>query len=376
VRRGEGNWCEGLTTYCSDYAAKEREGEDAARDYRRSTLQGYRDFAAAGGKDFALRGFRERDNAATQAVGYGKTLMVFHMLRRRLGDERFFAALARFWEGHRFRYAGWTDLRSAFEEESREDLSAYFEQWVERPGAPEIRLEGVGSEADPDGRFLVHGSIVQHEHAFAVSVPVIVEGEAQRVASSVDCAGTETPFEVAAPFAPRRVSVDPDFDVFRMLHPEEVPPALSGILGASRTRIVLGTGAAGPLRDALAAVAREWARDSTFTVVEERAGDPLPDFDGGTWFFGTGEGARRHGSRLAEIQHADTATVVAADRLPGAGSGTPVGFLLPGSADAVAAVARKVPHYSKYCWLVFEGDRNVAKGLWQAGASPLTVDFK
>ena len=41
----------------------------------------------------------------------------------------------------------------------------------------------------------------------------------------------------------------------------------------------------------------------------------------------------------------------------------------------VAAIARKVPHYSKYGYLVFEGDRNVEKGSWETGASPLVVEI-
>ena len=32
--------------------------------------------------------------------------------------------------------------------------------------------------------------------------------------------------------APARVDVDPEYDVFRRLDPAEVPPALSGFLGA------------------------------------------------------------------------------------------------------------------------------------------------
>ena len=58
---------------------KEVEGQGA--EYRRDTLKKYRDFASTNG-DFPLREFRSRHSAATEAVGYGKTLMGFHMLRR------------------------------------------------------------------------------------------------------------------------------------------------------------------------------------------------------------------------------------------------------------------------------------------------------
>ncbi len=45
----QGNWSEGLTTFMADYAYKERESDEAARDMRRGWL---RDFAAlAPGQD-------------------------------------------------------------------------------------------------------------------------------------------------------------------------------------------------------------------------------------------------------------------------------------------------------------------------------------
>jgi hypothetical protein len=52
-----------------------------------------------------------------------------------------------------------------------------------------------------------------------------------------------------------------------------------------------------------------------------------------------------------------------------------VALFLPGSADEVAAIARKIPHYSKYSYLVFAGTKNEAKGVWSAGVSPLTVSL-
>lgn len=39
--------------------------------------------------DFPLNEFTTRNSAASQAVGYGKTLMLWHMLRVELGDELF-----------------------------------------------------------------------------------------------------------------------------------------------------------------------------------------------------------------------------------------------------------------------------------------------
>ena len=94
VDYAQGNWCEGLTAYLADHLIQEQRG--AGGEYRRSTLQKYRDYVQAG-KDFPLTEFRERHSAATEAVGYGKALMMNHMLRRRIGEDAFRKGLAAFY---------------------------------------------------------------------------------------------------------------------------------------------------------------------------------------------------------------------------------------------------------------------------------------
>ena len=127
VDYSSGNWCEGLTTYGADYFYKELTGEAAARDYRHETLMAFSN-SVTGEKDFPLSEFRERHSAASQSVGYGKSLMVFHMLRRSLGDSVFREALRDFYRQARFTVADWGDLQTAFSEAAGTDLGWYFDQ--------------------------------------------------------------------------------------------------------------------------------------------------------------------------------------------------------------------------------------------------------
>ncbi len=368
VEPEQGNWCEGLTAYGADYAAKEIEGGTAARDYRRDQLVGVRDFALAGGRDFALVRFRKRESGATEAVGYGKTLMVFHMLRRSIGRDAFDASLRRLYTAHRFRRAGWDDVRAAFEQETGRDLRAWFEQWVMRPGAPSLSLTEVALTARGD-RIL--GVLVQEPPTFDLEVPIVVAGAGRRVTVDVKAHGVRTAFDVAVDFAPETIAADPEFHLFRVLHDGEIAPTLSGVLGATAVRVVVGANVAGEAREALLAVAKEWAADTSVVVVEEAAGVPLSDFDGGTWFFGDGGGARKFVAEDLPALAA-TGTIVAAGRLGGAPK-RPAALLQPRDAAGIAAVARKIPHYSKYSWLAFDGDKNVAKGVWDPGESGLVV---
>ena len=70
----------------------------------------------------------------------------------------------------------------------------------------------------------------------------------------------------------------------------------------------------------------------------------------------------------------EDATFVGAGRW-GGDAAQPAAVWWPEGPESVPAVARKIPHYSKYGFLVFEGERNVDKGSWEAGESPLVVDL-
>ena len=119
-----GNWSEGLTAYLADHLVQEQQGKGA--EYRRASLQKYRDYVKDG-RDFPLTAFTSRDTAATEAVGYGKTLMLFHMLRRRLGDQQFRQGLSDFYHQYRGRRAGWKDVRAVAESIAGDDLSRFFD---------------------------------------------------------------------------------------------------------------------------------------------------------------------------------------------------------------------------------------------------------
>ncbi|NIQ08653.1 MAG: M1 family metallopeptidase, partial [Gammaproteobacteria bacterium] len=88
------------------------------------------------GNDFALTEFQSRHNAATEAVGYGKSLMMWHMLRRQVGDEQFIRSLQKFYGDNKFKRASFADIRQAFESVTGEDFELFFDQWVNRVGAP------------------------------------------------------------------------------------------------------------------------------------------------------------------------------------------------------------------------------------------------
>jgi len=86
------------------------------------------------------RGY-ENPDAALNANTYPKGAWILHMLRVELGDEVFFAALRDYYARHVGAAARTPDLVAAFERASGRELDWYFEQWLDRPGCPELVCE-------------------------------------------------------------------------------------------------------------------------------------------------------------------------------------------------------------------------------------------
>jgi len=398
VDPSDGNWCEGLTAYLADHLLRERAGTDAA--YRRATLQKYASYVARE-RDFAIKEFRARHDQASQAIGYGKTLMVFHMLRRRLGDTIFLAALRTFYDDNHFRYANFDDLRRAFERAGGGDLEHFFTQWVKRKGAPALAVRAVDLKRDASGGYRVTGSLrqLQDEAPYALSVPLAltVAENPKTIGFEVELTDREQPFELRSDAAPLRLDVDPAFDVFRRLDPQELPPSLGQAFGTKQATFVLprddGTEAYAAWRD----LATAWSRYyETADVLEEEDTIELPR-DRGVWILGWNNRLRNlvtgalpaihtsaqpttlllnaHGRefRLAASEHS---VALVASRAAEALT-PPRVWVASDHPAAIRGLARKLPHYGKYSYVVFEGPQpnNLLKGQWPVRQSPLTVQL-
>jgi hypothetical protein len=364
----DGNWSEGLTAYLADYLVQEARGRGA--EYRRGALQRYENFAAEH-RDAPLREFRSRHDEAGQAIGYGKSLMLFHMLRRNLGDAAFIAALRDFAGRWMHRASSFGDLYAAFAAAAGRDLAVHRTQWLERPGAPELTIEDARAERSGGGyRLSLRLSQTQQEAPFRLTVPVAVtlRGAAQaRVFDMRFDGGREAVLEVLLDTEPLRLDVDPAFDAFRRLAPGEVPPALGTLFGAKRQVLVVPGAASAAERQAWRELGQQWTRRYRgIEVVDDGVLKELPK-EGAVWILGWDNrfakpaAARFGADRLdpaagtarvgdVEVARGDQALVlVAPDATP-----TPLGFIGADGVEAIAALARRLPHYARYGRLLFD----------------------
>jgi len=390
----KGNWAEGLTSYLADHLIKEQRGK--GKDYRRASLQKYTNFANSE-NDFALQKFVSRYDAVTEAVGYGKTLMLFHMLRQKVGNELFSTALQSFYRQYRHKTASFNDIENVFSEVSDQNLKAFFSQWVENVGAPNFNLKDVQLEKLTSGKFKIKAQIEQTQagDAYQLNLPIVVsladEKKATQIAFNVSNK-TEL-FEMEFDSRPLRLDVDPEFDVFRRLDINETPPSLSLVFGAKKSLIVLPANASEDKLAAYESLAKNWqsTQQGEISIEFDKNLKSLPK-DKSIWLLGWENIFRGEIQKALDIYQVkfekNKVDISEQDLFENKNSIIMVGrnpqqqesALALISADSVKAIpglARKLPHYGKYSFLAFEGvePTNMLKGQWPVVNSPLTYQF-
>ena len=400
VDYSQGNWCEGLTVYLADYHYKEMADSLAAIEYRRSTLAEYRDFVTPE-NDYPVSQFTERADEHDRAIGYGKVMMMFHMLRRMMDQQDttlFTQTLQEAWKTFRGRTMSWADWRKQFERKIGQRLDWFFETWVKSPGVPNISIaEGhweylqgswtaellvktEPSEPRPYNYFLNFRCISDEGR---VDYGVFIREPEQKVGLSG--------YGVL-----EAVKADPGYDIPRVIYDNEAPLTLSAFMGDKEGVFVIPS--QGPHAAAYKTAAEGLKNEGQTVITDDKLtaelmkrslwimGSPeensawktfAPDADRMGWIPG-------RAPRWKEERPIPPALTFKGEEFrEGALTGTLIGAHTKATgrcivwtastlgADPVAGT-RKIPHYGKQSYLLFDGEENVQKGAWAAaGANPM-----
>lgn len=356
-----GNWSEGLTTFMADYFYKERQSPEAAREMRLGWL---RDFAAVpAGEHRPLAAFRSRTHGAAAAAGYGKAAMVFFMLRDTIGEDAFHRGIRMFWEKHRFKVASWGDLRTAFEQAANRPLKTFFEQWVQRAGAPVLSI--AQAKAQPEnGKTQLALALTQTSPPYALRVPVeiVAGGRSQTRWIDFDRERQTATLELDAP--PEGVRLDPELRLWRVLDRGELPPILRQWIIATAPRLIIASAAAGVSQTAQTLAQRmleNAPRPITPAQIAENSEPVLliglhADVDAALAALGLPPRpamlANRGSAQVWTIQNGK--------------DGIPVAVISARDAASLAALIRPLPHYGAQSYLAFDASRAIERGVWAA----------
>jgi hypothetical protein len=380
-----GNWSEGLTTYVADYLYKERASPGEARGYR---LQILRNFASLvkPDKDFPLREFQGRYDPASQVIGYGKGAMVFHMLRQELGEDVFWGTLRDVFRDRLFQKTSWKDFQEAFESRCQCSLQRFFEQWLSQKGAPQLSLERIRA-IRTGNTWEVQGTIVQKRPLYLLQLGLTIKSGREKVTEKIKVSEEETPFQIVTDGRPEGLILDPGFDSFRRLYPQEIPPSINAIKASPSVLIVIAKNAWPGIEEAAKTLTLSLGLKRFQILAEDQLKESAVR-ENDLVILGVPEKEELLSGLPPQVSVGKSGFVLKGKAFshPSAvffgvfahpmGGGRVMALFLPLSTAYAGQVAGKVTHYGKYSYLVFSQGSNQVKGIWPISASPLMYQWQ
>lgn len=174
---------------------------------------------------------------------YEKGGLVLHMLRRELSDELFWKGVQRYLQDNAHGIVETTDLQRALEQVSGRSLERFFDQWVYRPGHPELKVK----IAWDDGLLSVSSRQTQKTGdtaVFAYELEIEVADEAGKLRRHKKSVTTkDDTLVVALPERPAYVAFDPDMRIAGSITVEAPADLLARQLESGKTARVRWTAA-------------------------------------------------------------------------------------------------------------------------------------
>jgi len=130
---------EGFATYLTDLYFENKYGRDSMNFRLRNERKQVIDFARTSAKPVV----DSISNLMTllNANSYQKGAWVLHMLRNEVGDSTFQHIIRAYYERFKGSNAETSDLEKIAEEISKKDLGMFFNQWLFKPGLPELLVQ-------------------------------------------------------------------------------------------------------------------------------------------------------------------------------------------------------------------------------------------
>jgi hypothetical protein len=135
---------------------------------------------SAGPLTWGYRLEASKTSEAYRVITYEKGAWVLHMLRKRLGNERFLKVLAELRQQYQFRGVGTADLLDLIKKSlpsgvTAESMDTFFDNWVYSTGIPTLRVKYSVKGAAPTWK--VSGTLEQSsvDDHFSVDIPVQIQ---------------------------------------------------------------------------------------------------------------------------------------------------------------------------------------------------------
>ena len=247
-RHDGANWVEGLTTYLTNYYYHELIGDEGqAKEQRRLMLFGYAVYVKRD-QDYPVARFTRKTDEKDNAIGYQKTAMVFHMLRREIGESKFWGGLKALVNQSMGSYTDWSDIETVFSRVTGQDLQWFFDQWVKRSGAPQLavteaRVRQLARSSSGVPSYESKVTLIQQNAPYRIPVDLQLQDEnGSRATERILLGVAEQSVSIPTSFVPQTLVIDSEFNLFRRLERDELPAMLNLFVTDPHRTIILLSG--------------------------------------------------------------------------------------------------------------------------------------
>ena len=353
-----GNWSEGLTTYLADMAYRTDKGEGA--ESRREKIQEFESYVSGTTPplgQFAAAGHGGRDNRGLRAVGYGRSAMLFHELKLRVGEESFYQSLQDFYRQYKNKTASWLQIQQAFENRSGQDLAVFFRERLERNDLPELVIEEIATADGPEGTTLSF-SVRQKGSPYELVLPVTIRTLETEISFLQPLKGKKTVISRAMMSQPLELVIDSEYDLMRRPSKEERYPSWSRFLADSDVTLVLSSEEVKNVYEPFLEMGalRSW---NTISAKEFETADLSGR---SVIFLGESPGIKR---LFGPSAHQDSGLTIET-RFHPLHEETVVALITSSSLDETAAAFSRLEHYGRYSFLHFKDGKIQEQSIAQS----------
>jgi aminopeptidase N len=206
---------ESFANYSQYLWAEHKYGTDAAALVQQQDLAHYLEEAESKREPLIRYHYANREDMFDRH-SYEKGGRVLHMLRKYVGDEAFFTALNRYLNKNKYTAVEISDLRTAFEETTGEDLKWFFDQWFLERGHPELKV----SHTYSNGQVLLHVQQTQDtlfQPVFRLPVTVTVWQKEKPTNHQITITKADQTFSFLAADKPTMVKFDSESQLLAQL---------------------------------------------------------------------------------------------------------------------------------------------------------------
>jgi aminopeptidase N len=214
---------EGFATYFAALWTQKAHGDSAFRAEMQRTRETILEDTVAVAKRPVIDTIETNLLDLLNRNSYQKGGFVLHMLRGELGDRDFFAGIRDYYAKHKHSTALTPDLQDALERSSGKKLGWFFDQWLRRPGYPELALTWSDSALTS-----LSIGITQSQRFGLFEFPIRLalvdpDGNTRRVEFSVPAQDT-TRIVLPVSGSVQRIDVDPDVQLLARITVRKAGP--------------------------------------------------------------------------------------------------------------------------------------------------------